>query len=38
VPPLKERRGHDALPSREMLLKWAAENYVKALNNPEINA
>lgn len=38
VPPLRERRGHDALPGRELLLRWAAECYTKALNNPYINA
>lgn len=38
VPSLRERRGHDALPSREQLLEWAAEKYVEALNNPYINA
>lgn len=29
VKPLKERRGHDAIPSQEQLGKWAANSYLK---------
>ena len=32
VPSLRERRGHDALPGREQLMKWAAESYETYLN------
>lgn len=31
VKPLRERRGHDALPSQEQLGKWAANSYLKFL-------
>lgn len=31
VPPLRERRGHDAMPSEEQLKKWAADAYAKRL-------
>ena len=32
VKPLKQRRGHDALPSGQQLQEWAAKNYVKFVN------
>lgn len=31
VKPLRERRGHDAIPSAEQLGKWAADSYLKYL-------
>lgn len=34
VPPLKERRGHDAIPDGKLLLRWATEIYTESLDNP----
>ena len=33
VKPLRERRGHDAIPSAEQLGKWAADSYLKYLKH-----
>jgi hypothetical protein len=31
VPPLKERRGHDAIPDEDLINKWAANGYIQRL-------